>query len=537
MSPRRAGRADVLAVAALFATWCWLFRALLLGRGLIFDGEVHEILLPLHHYLREQVLRWHRVPLWNPHLFLGYPWLGAIQAGPLYPVSWLFDLVLPVERALSWNIAAHFLLAALSSYAFARRALGVRAESALVAAVMFAFNGHMVGNLGQLHNHATLGWAPLALLAVHQLTSAAGPRARWVGAGALALGLSLLGGMAQQSAYLLVLLAAYGASRLAVRDALERRARGWADTVLALAWMAALALVMFAPQWLATDALLAESARATVTGKESLAVAAGSLSAADLLGLLFPNLVGWGALGAFNTSFIGVVPVALVLAGAWRTIAHDEPIERFFAVVALVALAFAAGTNNPATRVLYEIPGVALFHDPARAIAVALLAAAMLAARVLERLGSGDEGTRKTVVVTLILVGLGIVGVRFAYWLGWIELPEPPVEAYATEVPGPSRNDAQVASLGALALGLLAVARAGSPAFARVWLPGILAVLAIALQAWFATPFIRTEAPATVERYLSGPAALASVARPGEAVGHARIANLDRDDVAVEPFE
>lgn len=534
---RRASLADAIALGGLAAVWCWLFRALWLGRGLIFDGEVHEILLPLHHFLREQVLERHRFPLWNPHLFLGYPWLAAIQAGVLYPPSWLFDALLPVERALSWNIAAHFGLACATTYAFARRALGVGAEGAAVAAAMFAFNGHMVGNLGQLHNHATLGWAPLALLAIHEVTRPCAARARWIGVGGLALGLSLLGGMAQQSAYLLVVFTAFAVTRMASWASHTPRSGRWADAVLDLAAMAGLGVTMFAAQWCATDALLAESARAAVTGHESLAVAAGSLSGADLLGLLFPNLVGWGALGAFNTSFVGAVPLALVLAGVWWTLTHRDGTERFFAVVWLAALAFAAGKNDPLTRWLYELPGVALFHDPARAVAIALLAAAMLAARAVERLRRGDETTRRTMLAASILLGLVIGGVRLAYWRDWIGLPEPPLESYATEIPGPSRDAAQVVSLAALAVGLLALARAASPGPARAGLPGIMATLGIALLAGFATPFVRTEDPATVERWLRGPAALASVPRPGDGRGMGRVANLDRDDVAVEPFE
>lgn len=528
---------DAFAITLLAATWGWLFRAVWLGRGLVFDGEVHEILLPLHHYLRDQLLEHRRFPLWNPHLFLGYPWLGAIQAGPLYPVSWLFDLAMPVERALSWNLAAHFLLAGATAYGFARRALGVRAEAALLAASIYAFNGHMVGNLGQLHNHATLAWAPLVLLAIHELARRDGRRVRWIGVGALALGASALGGMAQQSAYLALVFAGFAVTRLADLGGGGRSRNERADAALALVGTLALAVAMFAPQWRATDALLAESARAGLEGPASLAVAAGSLSGADLLGLLFPNLVGWGALGAFNTSFVGVVPVALALAGAWRSLSRADRTERFFAVVWVAALAFAAGRNNPLTAAIYEIPGVALFHDPARAVAIALLAASVLSARALHRLGEGDETTRKTVLVMLVGMGGVIGGVRLAYWLGWVELPEAPVESYATEVVGPSRNALQIASLLALAVALLAVARSASSRVAAARVPAILAASAIALLAWFATPFVRTEAPAAVERFVRGPAALGSVPRAGSVVGAARLANLDRDDVAVEPFE
>src|SRR5256885_14690326 len=44
--------------------------------------------------------------LWNPYIFGGAPYFGALQAALLYPPNWLF-LFLPLPTAINWSIALH----------------------------------------------------------------------------------------------------------------------------------------------------------------------------------------------------------------------------------------------------------------------------------------------------------------------------------------------------------------------------------------------------------------------------------------------
>ncbi len=530
---------DAWAVGALAALWGWCFRALIAGRGLVFDGEIHEILLPLHQFLREQVIEHGRVPLWNPHFFFGYPWVGAIQAGPLYPPSSMLDLVLPAPVALSWNVALHFALAAAAMYAFARMGLAVRPAAAAAAAAVYAFNGHMLGNLGQLHNHATLAWVPLVLLAIRRIVAARswGSARRAVALGSIALALSWLGGMAQQALYVSVLEVLYAVALLRERARSSPTPGAWADPAARLLAMGLLACAMFAPQAWATASLLAESARSDVTARQALEVMAGSLSWADLLGFLFPNLVGWGELNALNTTFVGAIPVALALAWAWRSIRRGDVDERVFSAAAVCALVFAAGEHSPFTRWLYRLPLVGLFHDPSRAVSVALLAIAALSARAVDRLDDGERAARDVVRIGLAVTVVIVGGLSFAYPLGWLAPHESVGEGYATEIEGASRVTLQIVALVVLAAALLLVVRAIASSRARRATPALFASAILGMLGWLAVPFVRTESRETVKRFLRGPELLAHVPRALAAPGYPRLANLDRDDVAVEPFE
>src|SRR3954454_458145 len=60
-----------------------------------------------------------QLPLWNPQLFTGVPFLAAGQASTFYPLSILF-YVLPLQVAYGWFTALQVALAGIGFYAWAR---------------------------------------------------------------------------------------------------------------------------------------------------------------------------------------------------------------------------------------------------------------------------------------------------------------------------------------------------------------------------------------------------------------------------------
>ena len=69
------------------------------------------------------------IPLWNPYILSGVPFLAAGQHSALYPLSLVY-YILPLPLAYGWFAALHLWLAGLFTYLFARtlrlsRAAGV----------------------------------------------------------------------------------------------------------------------------------------------------------------------------------------------------------------------------------------------------------------------------------------------------------------------------------------------------------------------------------------------------------------------------
>src|SRR5262249_48249376 len=67
-----------------------------------------------------RILRGGELPLWDPYLHGGQPFLGNVQNLALYPTNLLY-LIFPLLNAFNIDLVLHVILCALGSYWFARR--------------------------------------------------------------------------------------------------------------------------------------------------------------------------------------------------------------------------------------------------------------------------------------------------------------------------------------------------------------------------------------------------------------------------------
>src|SRR5687767_7006346 len=112
--PPRLHRGDVFALAALALLvvaffWRMIFTDLILPRG-----DVFTYFYPYWDF-RNAALRAGHIPLWNPYIFMGAPFLANSQSGVLYPPNWLliaFDAPVAVKTA----IVTHVLWASIGMY-------------------------------------------------------------------------------------------------------------------------------------------------------------------------------------------------------------------------------------------------------------------------------------------------------------------------------------------------------------------------------------------------------------------------------------
>jgi len=76
-----------------------------------------------------------RLPLWNPYLWAGTPFLADGQHSALYPFSLLF-LLMPLHEAYGWFTVLQFWLAGVSMYVLART-LGTNRIGGLLAGIVY----------------------------------------------------------------------------------------------------------------------------------------------------------------------------------------------------------------------------------------------------------------------------------------------------------------------------------------------------------------------------------------------------------------
>ena len=166
------------------------------------------------------------LPQWNPYAGAGYPFLGAMQPGVLYPLNLLMLLVSPayaggLRAALSLFLASAGMLLYL-------RALRLSHIASLFGALTFGycqFNVAWTGyNIG-----AVVIWLPWLFLAVESLMISGS--LLWSALLAAIWATSLLGGHPESSLHVALLLGAYSIFRL-VR---MTRTQGHAETTRAAA--------------------------------------------------------------------------------------------------------------------------------------------------------------------------------------------------------------------------------------------------------------------------------------------------------------
>lgn len=174
-------------------------------------------------------LRTRQLPLWNPYLFAGVPFLAAGQHSALYPFSIIF-YALPLPRAYGVFTVSQFFLAGLFAYLFIR-VLGLRRLSALFGAIVYELSLFMIVSVVFPMIVAGAAWLPLVLTAIElviQQHPALGGRPAtlpWLALGALALGMQILAGHVEITYYTLLVSGAYSAWRLIGLWISRRRAR------------------------------------------------------------------------------------------------------------------------------------------------------------------------------------------------------------------------------------------------------------------------------------------------------------------------
>ncbi|MEZ4767360.1 MAG: hypothetical protein R2844_02925 [Caldilineales bacterium] len=201
---RRAGRyvGALVAIALLLAVLLVFWRLLLTNRVLA-TGDAFAYFTPYRDFAN-QALREGRLPLWNPYLFLGSPFLANPQSAVLYPLHWLF-IGLPAGKSLAASAGLHLWLAGMGMALLVRRVARLSWPAALAGALVFTLGGYLGARVGQINQLSAAAWLPWMLWLLEEAWGreralTAGPgRVNWVAAAALALvvALQLLAGHSQ----------------------------------------------------------------------------------------------------------------------------------------------------------------------------------------------------------------------------------------------------------------------------------------------------------------------------------------------------
>lgn len=400
----------IMIVLAFF--WRLVFSGLILARG--------DTFLYFYPYwsVAADALREGRVPLWNPDIFMGAPFIANSQAGYFYPLNWPMWLLLPTPYAVSASIVLHLMLAAAGTYLLARWRLRLSVAGAALAAVGFALGGYLTAQVEHVNQLQGLAWLPW-LLAVGSSIGENGARLlpfRSVLLTGVVLALQVTAGHTQTLFISIAGLFLFRVAMVLAYD--ERPSQGKRSSLMSFlsafiglpAGAVLLAILLGAVQLLPTMELLRFSGRQ------------GGLPLSEAVSFSFhPAIWPQSLLPRFGeslfTEYVAFVPVtmlllAIVAAWQWRRVSFLWPAL----LLTVGGLFLALGAFNPLYLLLARLPGFGFFRAPARWLALYGLGVALLAGYGLDMLrGARGDGLllkarMATVWAAAFVTGLILLG-------------------------------------------------------------------------------------------------------------------------------
>jgi O-antigen/teichoic acid export membrane protein len=406
------------------------------------------------HFIR-QSLADGELPLWNPYLFAGVPFLAAGQHSALYPFSLIY-YILPLERAYGWFTVVQLWLAGALMYAFLR-GIQLGRFAALIGGVAYQLNSFFVASAVFPMIIAAAIWLPFLLLMCEYILSqrslfGRAAQAVWIVLGALGLSMSILAGHIEFFYYSLLVMAFWCAARLLGLWRVKREPLGaLLGRGAALLSMVALGIGLGAVQFVPFYELANASFR---EGRASFQqILSYGLPLRHILAFFMPNIYGspaqhvyfdlftgqytalqWlradGALitntfmeGGKNyvegASYAGVLTLILALLGALSGRKGELTYRALFLAIGIIATLFAFGTPLYAL-LYYGLPGINQLHSPFRWVFPLMLCLAALAAYGAQALQDGRMArTAGRLGYALIGAGaatlLGLLAARLAF--------------------------------------------------------------------------------------------------------------------------
>jgi hypothetical protein len=337
------------------------------------------------------------IPLWNPYLFGGMPYVAAMGVGDIYYPTALMRMLLPVDIAMTWGLIVHVVLAGITMYVFCR-AIGLGFRASLVGGAAYMMCGPVAGLVSPGHDGKLFisALTPLALFLLLRGVRFGDLRA-W-GALAITVGLAVLSPHPQLLQYMLLLLGFFGLYLAfgTIGDArLERRVAIQRLTV-AMA-MVGLGFLIGAIQYDPFIQYIPWSPRAG--GTTDAFAASYSMPPEEIVNMYLPEFTGilgsyWGQNNIhFHSEYLGagVLLLATAAIGAkGSSLAMSRSFKLFILGTLVVSGLWALGGFTPFYKlILLVVPGTKYFRAPSTIMYISAFCVCLFAAIGAERILSG----------------------------------------------------------------------------------------------------------------------------------------------------
>jgi len=408
-------RRPTLIATGVFTLWIAILSLPML-RGQWLAGPFSDQVtagLPFRGWGAEWWRRLGHVPLWNPEIFGGMPYVGALGTGDiLYPTAFL-RLVLPTATVMNIGFFVHYILAGVFMYLLLRR-LPVAWSGAVVGGVAYQLSGLVASYAQPGHDGKLVVTALLPLVLLGLIVGMRDRRLWGYGVTALGIGLSILSQHVQMTYYMLVaaglfaLYLCFGTGTATTSDRI--RVLGLASVAIALGFGIA------AIQLLPAFEHMPLSARAVSVQGGFAGSTTYGIPWVHIPEFFLKNFVGWGHPGTYwgpnglklHSEYLGLPVIALALLGAGA--GKDARLRLWLAGIGLLFLLIGLGKGTPFYHLWWSVmPYVKQMRAPGMAYFVVVFVVACFAAFGVERLEGRADGARCKSHVRAWLIAAGVL--------------------------------------------------------------------------------------------------------------------------------
>lgn len=361
----------------------------------VFTSDLINDRLPVRAFVGES-LRQGQLPFWIPGIYTGFPALGQVEIGVLYPSNVLLFSLLPPYVAIAYAQLLPLFIAGLGAFLLAREH-GLARVPASLAAGTFSLSGFFVCHLRQLNMVDAACWIPLLFLATGRVASGGSRHAAF--SLALFWWLQLLAGHPQISFYTGLVLVSFLLERLraASRETAGQgpapllRRGGWFALAIAIGTLAAAAQILPA-----IELAQLSQRQGGLSYEDASRFPASPL---NVWTFFLPYVNGDPGRDTYRLSgifweqygYVGVLTMLLAIVAL--VVQRGHPLVRWFAALAAVSYLMVLGSNTPLFYWAHRwLPGMSYFRFPTRFLVFVELALAMLAAFGLAHLLQGLKG-------------------------------------------------------------------------------------------------------------------------------------------------
>jgi len=375
------------------------------------------------------------MPLWNPYIYGGSPFVAGVQSALFYPLNSIF-LILPIHAAINYSIILHVFLSGVFTYLYLRYIdfcgmeygngtsaipsykKGLSRPSCMISSLIFMFCAPQIFHIypGHLPNLCTMIWLPLILLFLELFI-----RTRnflYAILGGVAVAFNILAGHPQYFFYTAVAVTAYFIVRMIQEFRGHRDWKRFWYYISGFFIVYLAGILLTAIQLLPALEMIKHSTRQALTYEW---VGQFSFAPENFITLFVPEFFGdlqntpyWGRYYLWEMSlYIGILPLMLC---ALASFSYRTKFTNAFLIITLITCILALGKFTPLFKVLYTlVPGFNMFRGNSKFIFIVAfflsvlsgIGAEYLQRRIQENVSPGALNKKKT--FSFFPITLGIV--------------------------------------------------------------------------------------------------------------------------------